>query len=172
MTVRVIALIITVLLTGTVTGAVFADVFRGLWWLLADRWRERRGEVMVYAPADEPETIPDPPRYGGLLTPPEGTEITPCDEVPSAPYRPEPVRADLPAQFKATVDHAPTGPFAAVPYTPEPASWAKPPPSMEELRRQYDDWDRATYGRRPAFGTDRCEADVLAAEDGAPVMMP
>ena len=125
-------------------GAYCADRVRAIWWLLDDRRRAWRGYAPAYVLADEPETIPDPPRYGPLLTPPEGYEV------PG-------IRADLPAKRKPTEDHAPTCDFPAVDYAPPPATWAEPPPSIEELRRQYDDWDRATYGRQPV-------ADVLADE--------
>lgn len=115
-------------------GAYCADAVRALYWLLADRVRARRGTAPVYVPVYEDYVpVADAP----AVTPAEGYEV------PTA-------RADLPAKRKPTVDHAPTGPFAAVAYTPPPPSWAQPPPSMEELRRQYDSWQETAYGQVPA----------------------
>lgn len=132
-------------------GVASADGARALWWLLADRLRSLRGPAPVY--------VPEHPRFGALLdTPPGGITVVRDDGAIS-------VRADLPVTRKPTVDHAPTGPFAAVPYTPEPASWAEQPPTMEELRRQYDSWKQPVYNSAPQLA-------VAEAQRLAEVMQP
>jgi len=145
-------------------GVASGPSVRGAWWRLDDKRREARARRQP-----EAEAVPDHPRFGPLIsTPPEGIEVTRGDGVLS-------VRADLPVQRALTEDHAPTCDFTAVPYVPEPPSWAQPPPSMAELRAQYDSWKETAYERpdvtasvsawRPdAYGTDRCEADMQEAE--------
>jgi hypothetical protein len=150
-----IALIIGILVAGVTIGAVFADTFRALWWLLADRARGLRGPAPSYVPVYAAAPVPAHPRFGLLTdTPPEGIEVTRDGGVLS-------VRADQPVQRKLTDDHAPTGEFAAVPYTPPPPSWAQPPPTMAELRQQYDSWKQPVYGEVPVLAVD--EAQRLAA---------
>lgn len=190
-------------------GVASADRIRGWWWALDDKRRARRGEVMVYAPAEL-----EHPRYGPLLaTPPGG--ITVVREDGALSVRPSVLDKTV-ERVRAAGDPL-TGPMPLLNdetyeqvRVQRPASWAKPPPSTEELREMYDQYfgrhsrqierdcgARApappfpccehcdvspceTPGRhhvacidcQPAFGADRCEADVLAAEDGAPVMLP
>lgn len=158
-----IALILGTLIAGVTIGAVLADTFRALWWLLADRARGLRGPAPSYIPVP----VPAHPRFGLLAdTPPGGIEVTRDDGVLS-------VRADQRVQRKFTEDHAPTGEFAAVPYTPPPPSWAQPPPTTAELREEYFRWrnpvgapgvTESVGAWRPqdvaGYGVDRCEADV------------
>ena len=119
-------------------GVASGPSVRGAWWRLDDKRREARARRQ---PVPEAEPVPDHPRFGPLVsTPPEGIEVTRDDGVLS-------VRADLPVQRALTEDHAPTCDFPAVPYAPEPPSWAQPPPSMAELRAQYDSWKETAYGK-------------------------
>ena len=161
--------IILAVLGSFTAGVASGPWVRNAWWSLGD-WA--RGPAPSRVPVHEAAPVPDHPRFGPLLdTPPEGVEVTRDDGVLS-------VRADLPARRKFTDDHAPTGPFAAVPYAPPPASWAQPPPTIEELRKQYDSWQETAYARpgvtesvtawRPqddaGYGVDRCEVAVDEAQ--------
>jgi len=137
-------LVIAVILIGVgmfAAGIASGPSVRNAWWRLDDKRRSLR------QPAPEAEPAPDHPRFGPLLTtPPGGIEVTRGDGVLS-------VRADLPVKRR----RAEGDPFTReIPvFTDEVYEElrAERPPTIEELREEYERW------RNPAL-------TALSAPDG------
>lgn len=181
-----ILVVLLALVVGTCIGAYFYAPLNEAWWAA----KRRLGALLLSAHA---RLVPDYGRHSSVPGPVVAGELVPVPAAQVAAQADAEQRASDPYGWMALPDDGPVYRAltqATVPNLPPAQRWYPYAPPLTEqtiptARVGTQPWDTASFAAAPdeqptneqtlemyhtpgnGFGVDRCEADVLAAEDGA-----